>query len=82
MLMRIISRHVVQTPFWIDEYRLGIEVKTSMYKEHGRSLSKIQSTHLWNWLNACEKGTYANSVDPDETPQNAASHQVLRCLSR
>ena len=68
MLMRIISRHVVQTPFWIDEYRLGIEVKTSMYKEQGRSLSKIQSTHLWDMLK------YANSVDPDETPQNAASH--------
>ena len=24
-------------------------------------------------------GTYTNSVDPDKAPQNAASHQGLRC---
>ena len=50
----------------------------------GRSYikSKIQNTHLWNRLNACEKGTYTNSVDPDERPQNAASQQGLCCLPR
>ena len=42
----------------------------------GHSYQKIQSTHLWNKLNACEKGTYTNSIDPDETPQNVVSHQV------
>ena len=26
------------------------------------------------------KGTLANSVDPDQTPQNAASGQVPHCL--
>ena len=26
------------------------------------------------------KGTLANSVDPDQMPQNAASDQGLRCL--
>ena len=26
------------------------------------------------------KGTLANSVDPDQTPQNAASDQGLHCL--
>ena len=32
-------------------------------------------------LNVFKNGTYANSVDPDETPQDAASHQCLRCLT-
>ena len=27
-----------------------------------------------------KEGTFANSVDPDETPQTAASHQGLRYL--
>ena len=27
-----------------------------------------------------ERQALANSVDPDETPQNAASHQGLHCL--
>ena len=29
---------------------------------------------------ACHKGTEANSVVPDQTPQNAASDQGLHCL--
>ena len=33
-------------------------------------------------MHAKRKHLYTNSVDPDETPQNAASHQGLRCLSR
>ena len=31
----------------------------------------------WTGLNA---GTLANSVDPDQTPQNAASDQGMYCL--
>ena len=27
-----------------------------------------------------DRQAWANSVDPDETPQNAASHQGLQCL--
>ena len=27
-----------------------------------------------------DRQAWANSVDPDETPQNAASHQNLHCL--
>ena len=30
---------------------------------------------------ASKKGAFTNSVDPDETPQNAASHQGLRFLT-
>ena len=41
----------------------------------------IASTPLWNRLFACKK-EHTNSVDPDETPQNAASHQGLCCLPR
>ena len=29
----------------------------------------VARTHLWNRLNALKKGTYTNSVDPEETPQ-------------
>ena len=29
-----------------------------------------------------EKGTFTNSVDPDEMTQNAAFHQGLQCLLR
>ena len=29
---------------------------------------------------ASHKGTVANNVDPDQTPQNAASDQGLHCL--
>ena len=29
---------------------------------------------------ASHKGSLANSVDPDQTPQNAASDQGLHCL--
>ena len=45
---------------------------------------KIQSAHVRNRLNAFkhERYTLTNSVDPDETPQNAASHQGMRCLSK
>ena len=49
--------------------------------DQGCSLSKIQSTHLRNRLNACEKEIYTNSVDPDES-QNTVSHQGLRCLPK
>ncbi|KAH3699558.1 hypothetical protein DPMN_074516 [Dreissena polymorpha] len=32
------------------------------------------------WKIASRKQAFANSVDPDETPHDAASHQGLRCL--
>ena len=72
-----------------DRYRItsrpsfiGYALKTyfflgrSFFLRH--SLPEIQSrpTHFWNRLNAFKKGTYTNSVDPDETP-----HQSLRCFS-
>ena len=44
-----------------------------------RSLFKIQFTqlmHLSKWL----KKAFTNNVDPDETPQKAASHQSLHHL--
>ena len=31
-------------------------------------------------LTHLSQGAQANSADPDQTPQNAASDQVLRCL--
>ena len=40
------------------------------------------STHLWNRLNVFKKKAYTNNVDPDEMPQNTASHQGLCCLPR
>ena len=45
---------------------------------------KIQSAHVRNRLNAFkhERYTCTNSVDPDETPQNAASHQGMQCLPK
>ena len=37
-------------------------------------------THLS--LASCKRGTLANSVDPDQMPQNAASDQGLHCLQK
>ena len=36
----------------------------------------VYLTHLTSPIN----GTFANIVDPDQTPQNAASDQCLHCL--
>ena len=49
------------------------------------SIRGIASTHKWNRLNIfLKKGAYTrtNNEDPDETPQNVASHHGLCCLPR
>ena len=43
---------------------------------------------MFSWRNKknnnpkyCDRQAYANSVDPDQTPQNRASDQGLHCLT-
>ena len=44
---------------------------------HFRSVASLK---FKNRLNVFKKGTYTNNVDPDETPQNVASHHSLHFL--
>ena len=57
-------------------------VNAAVYLINNKNYVGCHVFDLWNMLNACEKGVYTNSVDPDETPQNAAFYQGLCCLPR
>ena len=46
----------------------------------GHAESYIRVTYYNHLCLASRKKALANSVDPDETPHDAASHQGLRCL--
>ena len=58
------------------EYSIMHEI---MNKIKRQKLTKIHvKYHIY--LMYSDKQAWANSVDPDEMPQNAASHQALHCL--
>ena len=66
---------VVQIAYFVNDsntehFGLFVSIGKSKTRVRGVANLKCKSTHLWNRLNACEKGTNTNSVDPDETPQN------------
>ena len=61
-------RHVLWRLIWIQTVCKGLQNPVPALKG---------LTHL---CLASRKKALANSVDPDETPHDAASHQGLRCL--
>ena len=53
----------------------GLSIKNELLV-HTRGVASLKFK-----VRICGTGrTYTNSVDPDETPQNAASHQGLLCF--
>ena len=51
-----------------------------LISESLRATKKSQRKPLTHFSLASYKGTLVNSVDPDQTPQNAASDQGQHCL--
>ena len=43
-------------------------------------IANERSNVMYFYTTCSIKGTLANNVDPDQTPQNAASDQGLHCL--
>ncbi len=54
--------------------------KVLMSRSGARCFQCLVCYPLTHLCLASRKKALANSVDPDETPHNAASHQGLRCL--
>ena len=52
----------------------------SLCSWHGRTMYAIVGTWLMLLCKNCKKGAFTNSIDPDETPHNAASHRDLHYL--
>ena len=62
-----------------------VSLTTNVYLSWGVACLKFNVSNCWVVVNAfmqkyCNKGSFTNSVDPDEMPQNSASHQGLRHL--
>ena len=50
-------------------------------EQYNGSLGNLGKLLYYRTYRTCsDRQAWANSVDPDETPQNAASHQGLYCL--
>ena len=51
------------------------KISTNKISAYTQTIDRIPYLTMYS-----DRHAWANSVDPDETPQNAASHQGLHCL--
>ena len=57
----------------IKSTRMGVACLKINVRNYGDVVNAFMQTY-------CQKGAFTNRVDPDETPQNAASHHGLHYL--
>ena len=79
------SRRICEDPKYQRFINKLVEFDSGTYRIRARRTRAQLALNLGYAIletgsNDAQGGTFTNSEDPDETPQNAASHQGLRCL--